>query len=48
VETGLSNQKVDLDIRVILAQLNIEFEKFVNWEENECSETMNMEAVAQS
>ncbi|MEX2460173.1 MAG: hypothetical protein WD469_02530 [Paenibacillaceae bacterium] len=29
----MEDQKVSLDIRAILAQLNIEFERFAEWEE---------------
>jgi hypothetical protein len=30
----MENQKISLDIRTILAQLNIDFERFAEWEEN--------------
>jgi len=30
----MDNQKISLDIRTILAQLNIDFERFSKWEEN--------------
>jgi hypothetical protein len=29
----MDNPKISLDIRTVLAQLNIEFEKFKQWEE---------------
>jgi hypothetical protein len=32
-ENVMDNLKISLDIRTILAQLNIEFEKFTEWEE---------------
>ena len=44
----MDNQKVDLDIRVILAELNIEFERFIDWEENEYSESKTVEIAAQN
>jgi hypothetical protein len=30
----MDNQKLSLDIRTILAQLNIDYERFAEWEEN--------------
>jgi hypothetical protein len=30
----MDNQKISLDIRTILAQLNIDYERFVEWELN--------------
>jgi hypothetical protein len=32
-ERAMDNLKISLDIRTVLAQLNIEFEKFTEWEE---------------
>jgi hypothetical protein len=31
---ALDTQKISLDIRTILAQLNIDFERFTEWENN--------------
>jgi len=52
----MGNQKISLDIRTILAQLNIDFERFAEWENNnqaaewlECSDDPDQEvAIAQS
>ncbi|WP_155699908.1 hypothetical protein [Paenibacillus psychroresistens] len=30
----MDNQKISLDIRTILTQLNIDYERFTEWEEN--------------
>jgi hypothetical protein len=30
----MDNQKISLDIRTILAQLNIDYKRFAEWEEN--------------
>jgi hypothetical protein len=54
LEKSMDNPKISLDIRTVMTQLNIEFEKFTEWEEEkhvgwedtewlECSEDSDRE-----